>query len=68
MCFTILKQVMEEVFLIGEFEVVFEVVEGMFEDVIIDAILVLVGLVGLLPAQVDEKLLPVRGLAPLPPR
>lgn len=56
---------MEEVFLVGEFVVVFEVVEGMLEDAIVDAVLVLVGLVGLLPAQVDEQLLPVSRLGPL---
>jgi hypothetical protein len=37
----------------------------MFEDAIVDTILVLVGLVGLLPAQVDEQLLPVGSLGPL---
>lgn len=56
---------MEEVFLVGELIVVFEVVERMLEDAIVDAVLVLVGLVGLLPAQVDEELLPVAGLGPL---
>ena len=37
----------------------------MFEDAIIDAILVLVGLIALLPLEVDEEFLAVGGLSPL---
>jgi hypothetical protein len=54
MCLTVLNYILEQGFFIGEFMVVFEVVEGVFEDAIINAVLVLVGLVGLLPAQIDE--------------
>lgn len=44
---------------------VLEMIERMFEDAIIDAIFILVGLVTLLPLQVDEELLAVGGLGPL---
>lgn len=46
---------------------VLEVIERMFEDAIIYAIFVLVGLVALLPLEVDKKLFTVGGFGPLWP-
>jgi hypothetical protein len=44
---------------------VFEMVQGMLKDAIIDAILVFVCLIGLLPLEVDEELLAIRCFSPM---
>ncbi len=66
MVFAVLEDVLEEVLLVGEFLVVLEVVQAVLEDAVVDAVLVLVGLVRLLPLQVDEQLLAVTLHPPLP--
>jgi hypothetical protein len=63
----VLIDVFKEIFLVGELLVVFEVVEGLAKDAVIDAVLILVAFVGLLPAQVDEHLFAVLHLAPASP-
>lgn len=65
MILAILNNVLKQVLLIGKFMMILKMIEGMFEDAIIDAILILVGLVALLPLEVDEELLAIRGLDPL---
>lgn len=66
MVFAVVDDIFKEVFLVGEFLVVFEVVEGMLKDAIIDAILIFVCFIGLLPFEIDEQLLAV-SLNPLLP-
>ena len=46
---------------------VLEMIERMFEDAIIYAILILVGFIALLPFQVDKEFFIVGGLGPLWP-
>lgn len=46
---------------------VLEMIERMFEDAIIYAIFILVGLIALLPLEVDKEFLAVGGLDPLRP-
>ena len=53
----IIIEVFEEVFLVGEFMVILEMIEGLFEDAIIDAVLVFIVFIALLPSQVNEHLL-----------
>lgn len=66
-CLAVLEEIVEEAFFIGELVVVLEVVQRVLEDAVVDAVLVLVALVRLLPTQVYEQLLPVPALAPIAP-
>lgn len=50
MVFAVVVNVAKEELLIAEFVVMFKVIECMFEDAVIYAVLVLVAFVGLLPA------------------
>lgn len=61
----VVLEVPEQCFLVGELVVVLKVVETVLEDAVVNAVLVLVVSVGLLPAQVHEHFLGVYGLLPL---
>jgi hypothetical protein len=54
---TVVIEVLEEVLLVGQFVMIFEMVERLFEDAIVDTVLVFVVFVALLPPQIYEHLL-----------
>lgn len=63
--FAIIIDVSEEVLLIGKLLVMLEVVKWLSEDSIVDAVLIFVTFVCLLPAEVYEHLLAIFNLLPM---
>ena len=63
--FAVFRQVPEEHFLVGEFVMVLKMIEGVFENFVIDTVFVLVRLVALLPAKVQEQVLLIVNFLPL---
>ncbi len=63
--FAVFGQVPEEHFLVGEFVMVLKMIERVFEDFVIDTVFVLVRLVALLPAKVQEQVLLIVNFLPV---
>jgi hypothetical protein len=63
--FAVFRQVPEEHFLIGEFVMVLKMIERVFKDFVIDTVFILVRLVALLPAKVQEQVLLIVNFLPL---
>jgi hypothetical protein len=63
--FAVFGQVPEEHFLVGEFVMVLKMIERVFEDFVIDTVFILVRLVALLPAKVQEQVLLIVNFLPL---
>ena len=62
---TVFIKVPKQHLLIGELLMVFKMIETMFENLVIDAVFILVRLVGLLPAKIQEQILLLINLLPL---